>query len=360
MPFIKIEKLAKKFGTVVAVNRIDLDVEKGEMLTLLGPSGCGKTTTLRCIAGLEKPDGGDILIDGLPMFSKGFVPPSQREIGMVFQNYAVWPHLRVFHNIAYGLKLQKLPKQVIKERVTEALELVGLTGLGRRYPGQLSGGQQQRVALARALVRNPKVLLLDEPLSNLDAKLREKMRFEIKSLVRRMHMTAVYVTHDQAEAMVISDRIAVMDSGNIVQVGVPEEIYKKPANRFVADFIGTTNFIPGEITEVLKDRNLVYVKTEFGQQMVCRAFDSAAAVANQKVHVSIRPEDIEVFTKPPEAQDNLFKGIIRHRAYLGNFLYFFVNVDSTMIRVQVAYDVRQKEGEELHLVLNPEKCIALT
>jgi iron(III) transport system ATP-binding protein len=239
------------------------------------------------------------------------------------------------------------------------LESVGLTGLGRRYPGQLSGGQQQRVALARALVRNPKVLLLDEPLSNLDAKLREKMRFEIKSLVRRMHMTAVYVTHDQAEAMVISDRIAVMDAGNIVQVGVPEEIYKKPANRFVADFIGTTNFIPGEIRDVPKDQNLVHVKTEFGQEILCRMFDSTAAVTNQKVHVSIRPEDIEVFTKPPEGRDNLFKGVIQHRAYLGNFLYFFVNVDSTMIRVQVAYDVRQKEGEELFLFLNPEKCIAL-
>jgi len=359
MAFIKVEKLLKKFGTMVAVNHIDLEIQKGEMLTLLGPSGCGKTTTLRCIAGLEKPDGGDILIDGRPMFSKGFVPPSQREIGMVFQNYAVWPHLRVFHNIAYGLKLQKLPKNVIKEKVTEALESVGLTGLGRRYPGQLSGGQQQRVALARALVRNPKVLLLDEPLSNLDAKLREKMRFEIKSLVRRMHMTAVYVTHDQAEAMVISDRIAVMDAGNIVQVGVPEEIYKKPANRFVADFIGTTNFIPGEITDVPKDQNLVHVKTEFGQEILCRMFDSTAAVTNQKVHVSIRPEDIEVFTKPPEGRDNLFKGVIQHRAYLGNFLYFFVNVDSTMIRVQVAYDVRQKEGEELFLFLNPEKCIAL-
>jgi len=360
MAFIKIEKLLKKFGTMVAVNHIDLEIEKGEMLTLLGPSGCGKTTTLRCIAGLEKPDGGDILIDGRPMFSKGFVPPSQREIGMVFQNYAVWPHLRVFHNIAYGLKLQKLPKHVIKEKVTEALESVGLTGLGRRYPGQLSGGQQQRVALARALVRNPKVLLLDEPLSNLDAKLREKMRFEIKSLVRRMHMTAVYVTHDQAEAMVISDRIAVMETGNIVQVDVPEEIYKKPANRFVADFIGTTNFIPGEISEVPRDRDLIHVKTEFGQKISCRVFDSAAAVVNQKVHVSIRPEDIEVFTKSPEGRDNLFKGTIQHRAYLGNFLYFFVNVDSTMIRVQVAYDVRQKEGEELFLYLNPEKCIALT
>jgi len=361
MAFIKIENLLKKFGNMVAVNHVSLEVKKGEILTLLGPSGCGKTTTLRCIAGLEKPDEGDIIIDGQPMFSQGFVPSSQRGIGMVFQNYAVWPHLRVFDNIAYGLKLQKFPKTVIKEKVTEALESVGLSGLGRRYPGQLSGGQQQRVALARALVRNPKVLLLDEPLSNLDAKLRERMRFEIKSLVRRMNMTSVYVTHDQAEAMVISDRIAVMDSGNIVQVGAPEEIYKKPANRFVADFIGTTNFISGEISEVLQDRSLAYIQTEFGQKMLCRThdLDLATTVQNKKVNVSIRPEDIEVFTNSVEDRDNLFKGIIMHRAYLGNFLYFFVNVDSTMIRVQAPYDIRQKEGEELFLFLNPEKCVIL-
>lgn len=359
MAFIKIQNLFKKFGNVLAVNHIWLEVKEGEILTLLGPSGCGKTTTLRCIAGLERPDEGDVIIDGKPMFSQGFVPPSKREIGMVFQNYAVWPHMRVFDNIAYGLKLEKLPKHVIKEKVTEILESAGLAGLERRYPAQLSGGQQQRVALARALVRNPKVLLLDEPLSNLDAKLRERMRFEIKGLVRRMHMTTVYVTHDQAEAMVISDRIAVMDAGNIVQIDPPEEIYKKPANRFVADFIGTTNFIAGEILEVLKDRDLAYVHTEFGQKMLCRVPDSAAATPNKKVHASIRPEDIEVFTEPPEYRDNLFKGIIMHRAYLGNFLYFFVNIDSTLIRVQAPYNMIQKEGEKLFLFLNPEKCIVL-
>ncbi|MDH4291869.1 MAG: ABC transporter ATP-binding protein, partial [Dehalococcoidia bacterium] len=275
MAFIKIENLFKKFGKVAAVNHVWLEVKQGEILTLLGPSGCGKTTTLRCIAGLERPDEGDVIIDGKSMFSQGFVPPSKREIGMVFQNYAVWPHMRVFDNVAYGLKIQKLPKNVIKKKVTENLESLGLTGLEKRFPGQLSGGQQQRVALARALVGNPKVLLLDEPLSNLDAKLREKMRFEIKSLVRRMGITSVYVTHDQAEAMVISDRVSVMNAGDIVQVGTPEEIYKKPANRFVADFIGTTNFIPGEISELLKERQLAYVHTEFGQKMLCKMPESA-------------------------------------------------------------------------------------
>jgi iron(III) transport system ATP-binding protein len=278
---------------------------------------------------------------------------------MVFQNYAVWPHMRVFDNVAYGLKIQKLPKKVIREKVTETLGSLDLTGLEGRFPGQLSGGQQQRVALARALVGNPKVLLLDEPLSNLDAKLREKMRFEIKSLVRRMGITSVYVTHDQAEAMVISDRVSVMNTGDIVQVGAPEEIYKKPASRFVADFIGTTNFIPGEISEVLKERKLVYVHTEFGKKMLCKMLDSEIPSTNKKVNISIRPEDIEVFTKPPDDRDNLFKGTIMHRAYLGNFLYFFANIDSTMIRVQAPYDMTQKEGEELYLFLNPEKCMIL-
>lgn len=359
MGFIEIKNLFKKFGRLVAVNHIHLDVEKGEILTLLGPSGCGKTTTLRCIAGLEKPDEGDVFIEGQPMFSQGFVPPSQRGIGMVFQNYAVWPHLRVFDNVAYGLKLQKLPRRVIKERVGEILEAVGLSGLEKRYPGQLSGGQQQRVSLARALVRNPKVLLLDEPLSNLDAKLRERMRFEIKSIVRRMNITSVYVTHDQAEAMVLSDRIAVMDAGNIVQVGPPEEIYKRPANRFVADFVGTTNFIAGQVTKIAKEEGQVYVHTEMGQEILCRLFDTASVAVGQKVHVSIRPEDVQILTAPPKAQENVLKGKIEHRAYLGNFLYFFVHVNGTMIRVQTPYDMRQKEGDEALLLLDPDKCVAL-
>ena len=265
MAFIEIQKLFKRFKNVVAINHIQLEVKKGEMLTLLGPSGCGKTTTLRCIAGLEKPDEGDIVIDGKPMLSQGFVQPSKRGIGMVFQNYAVWPHMKVYNNIVYGLKIQKMSRQQINEQAQKVLELVGLSGLEDRYPAQLSGGQQQRVALARALVGNPKVLLLDEPLSNLDAKLREELRFEIKSLVRRMGITSVYVTHDQAEAMVISDRIVVMESGNVVQIGTAQEIYAKPAHRFVADFIGTMNVMPGEIVEVLPDETEVYVRPEFSE-----------------------------------------------------------------------------------------------
>jgi len=359
MAFIEIRNLFKRFKKVVAVNHIGLQVNKGEMLTLLGPSGCGKTTTLRCIAGLEKPEDGEIVIDGKPMLSEGFIHPSKRGIGMVFQNYAVWPHMKVYKNIVYGLRLQRISKKSIKERALEVLELVGLKGLEERYPAQLSGGQQQRVALARALVRNPKVLLLDEPLSNLDAKLREKMRFEIKSLVRRMGITAVYVTHDQAEAMVISDRIAVMDSGNVVQVGTPQDIYERPANRFVADFIGTMNFLAGEIVQVLQEADAVYLRTEFGQKMLCKTPSSPAPTAGKIVYASIRPEDVALFVEPPQSRENLFKGTIVHRAYLGNFLYFFVSVDGTMIRVQVPHHLPQEEGQEVYLVLDPQKCVLL-
>jgi iron(III) transport system ATP-binding protein len=209
-------------------------------------------------------------------------------------------------------------------------------------------------------VTNPKVLLLDEPLSNLDAKLREELRFEIKSLVRRMGITSVYVTHDQAEAMVISDRIAVMNSGNVVQIGSALEIYTKPADKFVADFIGTMNFISGEIVQALQDTDAVYVRTEFSEKMLCKTPDNTSASPGDKVFASIRPEDVEVFTEPPQARENLFKGTIVHKAYLGNFLYFFVSVNDTMIRVQVPHHLPQEEGQELYLLLNPEKCMILS
>jgi iron(III) transport system ATP-binding protein len=359
MAFIEINHLYKTFRKVVAVNRVQLEIQKGEMLTLLGPSGCGKTTTLRCIAGLEKPDDGDIVIDGKSMIVGGFVPPSKRGIGMVFQNYAVWPHMKVHNNVVYGLKLQGSSSETIREKSRQVLDMVGLSGLEDRYPAQLSGGQQQRVALARALIRNPKVLLLDEPLSNLDAKLREKMRFEIKSLVRRMHITAVYVTHDQAEAMVISDRIAVMNSGNLVQLGTPEEIYARPATKFVADFIGTMNFIPGKVERIVPDSDQTYVSSEFGAELRCRRLATDAIAPGQAVFASIRPEDVEVFTEAPSGRENLFKGTIAHRAYLGNFLYFFVQVNGTEIRVQVAYHLPQEEGEEIYVHLNPAKCMVL-
>ncbi len=358
MAYIEIRKLFKSYKNTVAVNRIDLHVQKGEMLTLLGPSGCGKTTTLRCIAGLETPEEGEIVIDGRPMLSKGFVPSSQRGLGMVFQNYAVWPHMKVYNNVAYGLKLEKLPRADIRTKTMQVLEMVGLGGLEDRYPGQLSGGQQQRVALARALVRNPKVLLLDEPLSNLDAKLREKMRFEIKSLARRMGITSVYVTHDQAEAMVISDRIAVMQAGRVVQIDTPQQIYAEPASRFVADFIGAMNFIDGQMAQVSPQDGTVEVRTVFSEGLRCRRPDQAID-PGAKVFASIRPEEVEVFAEAPDDRPNLFRGTIAHRAYLGNFLYFFVNINQEMIRVQVPHHLPQEEGQTLYLYLDPQKCKVL-
>jgi iron(III) transport system ATP-binding protein len=359
MAFIEIKGLFKRFKDVVAVNRIQLDIEEGEMLTLLGPSGCGKTTTLRCIAGLEKPEDGDIVIDGKPLLSKGFVQPSKRGIGMVFQNYAVWPHMKVYNNVAYGLKLQKISKKEIRGKVRSVLDLVGLGGLEDRYPSQLSGGQQQRVALARALVRNPKVLLLDEPLSNLDAKLREELRFEIKSLVRRMGITAVYVTHDQAEAMVISDRIAVMNAGNVVQIGSAQEIYKKPADRFVADFIGTMNFIAGEITQVFQDEGQISVRTDFSENLLCMMPHAGEARPGEEAYASIRPEDVAVFEDPPQDRQNVFKGTIENKAYLGNFLYLFVRVNDIKVRVQISHYLPEDEGQEIYLFIDPEKCMLL-
>jgi iron(III) transport system ATP-binding protein len=357
MGFIEIRDLLKKFGKVVAVDHVWLEIEKGEIVTLLGPSGCGKTTTLRCIAGLERPDGGDVLIDGVPMFSQGFVPPSKRGIGMVFQNYAVWPHMSVFDNVAYGLKIARIPKGVIRQRVQETLELVGLKGLEHRYPTQLSGGQQQRVALARALARSPKVLLLDEPLSNLDAKLREKMRFEIKELVKRMGITTVYVTHDQAEAMVISDRVAIMNLGKIVQVAPPPELYHRPATKFVADFIGVTNFISGTVVGLDRANNTVRMETNFGT-LICTVLSSDTVSVGNKATAFIRPEDI-VILNAHSGDENVFKGTITHRIYLGNILYLFVELGGTSLRVQSLPAASYAEGDPVFLHLAPQKCMII-
>src|SRR5574339_1303948 len=231
-------------GEVTAVHDVNLEINKGELVTLLGPSGCGKTTTLRMIAGFEFPTSGTIALDGQEINS---LPPHKRDMSMVFQSYALFPHLTVFENVAYGLNVQRLSQKVIAERVEKVLELVHLVGYGDRAPGQLSGGQQQRVALARALVMEPKVLLMDEPLSNLDAKLREEMRTEIRRIQKELNITSVYVTHDQIEAMTLSDRVVVMNQGLIEQIGSPVEVYRFPNSRFVANFIGRANFIGGTV-----------------------------------------------------------------------------------------------------------------
>src|SRR5882724_6288361 len=242
---IWIDGVVKRFGAVTAVDRAELTVEDGELFTLLGPSGCGKTTLLRLLAGFYQPDSGEIrfgdrIVSGLL--------PYERNIGMVFQNYALWPHMTVEANVAYGLKLRKLATAEIAARLAEGLRKVNLTGFESRYPGQLSGGQQQRVALARALVLNPDILLLDEPLSNLDAKIRVQVRAEIRKLQQELGITTIYVTHDQEEALSLSDRVAVMKDGRVLQVGIPKELYERPVNRFVADFVGTNNLLPGRVS----------------------------------------------------------------------------------------------------------------
>ena len=250
MAEVRIEHVFKRFGAVTAVNDFDLVVKDGEFVSILGPSGCGKTTTLRMIAGFERATEGEIYIGDHCVSSsvKGsFAPPEKRDIGMVFQSYAVWPHMTVAENVGYPLKIQKVDKKEREERVQKMLELFHLGEYSKRYPHQLSGGQQQRVALARALVAQPGLLLLDEPLSNLDAKLRESMRFEILAIQKELGITVVYVTHDQGEAMAMSDRVVVMSAGVVQQIGAPHEIYTKPANKMVADFIGLVNFIDGEV-----------------------------------------------------------------------------------------------------------------
>ncbi len=260
-PMVELDHLSKYFGTELAVNDVNLAVAEGEFVTLLGPSGCGKTTTLRCIAGLERPDGGEIRIGGdvVAAPARGiYLAPEDRNIGMVFQSYAVWPHMTVFDNVAYGLRVRRAAGSVIKERTMRALELVGLTHLAERYATKLSGGQRQRVALARAIVYEPRVILFDEPLSNLDAKLREQMRVELVRLQHEVGITSIYVTHDQAEALVMSDRVVVMNKGVIQQIGDPQTIYANPANTFVANFIGVANLVPG----ILRGRSGAFCELE--------------------------------------------------------------------------------------------------
>ncbi|WP_243134398.1 ABC transporter ATP-binding protein [Enterocloster asparagiformis] len=286
MSVITINHVTKSFGDVTVLKEFTEEFQDGEFITFLGPSGCGKTTMLRIIAGFEKPTTGEIRIDGKVVSSKDvFVPPEKRGIGMVFQSYAVWPHMNVFDNVAYPLKIQKVPKAEIKEKVEEILEIVHLSQYANRMPSQLSGGQQQRVALGRALIGQPKLLLLDEPLSNLDAKLRESMRFEIKEIQRKLKITVVYVTHDQVEAMTMSDRVFVINRGVVQQVGSPMEIYRRPKNQFIADFVGKVNFIKGQVNGSAVDLKGI------GQSL---AYEGPLT---GDVVVAIRPENIKL-TKP--------------------------------------------------------------
>ena len=340
---VVVRNLVKRFGSVVAVDDVSFEVKHGEFLTLLGPSGCGKTTTLRCIAGLEIPDDGEIYIGDKLVSAprKGiFVPPEKRNIGMVFQNYAVWPHMTVFDNIAYPLKIKKLPKEEIRRRVKRVLELVHLEGLENRYPHQLSGGQQQRVALARALVMEPEVLLLDEPLSNLDAKLREEMRFEIKEIQRRTGITVIYVTHDQAEAMAMSDKIAVMNKGKILQIGTPTEIYRKPANAFVAGFIGLANFF--EYRSIQFEEDHVCVELKNGYVIKC----APPVKTGSEYVVVVRPSDIEILTR---AEPDTIPGTVVKTTFLGNVVDYRIDIGGQIIRVESKSSDIIEPGSKVYL-----------
>jgi iron(III) transport system ATP-binding protein len=337
---ITLRDVTKRFGKVEAVRRAAFSIEDGEMFTLLGPSGCGKTTLLRMVAGFYVPDEGEILFDERVVTA---VPPHERGIGMVFQNYALWPHMTVFENVAYGLKLRKVARAEIATRVGGALERVGLAALDARYPGQLSGGQQQRVALARALVLNPAILLLDEPLSNLDAKIRIQVRAEIRKLQKELGITTLYVTHDQEEALTLSDRIAVFDRGVLLQIGPPEELYERPANRFIADFIGINNLVEGRVDSAEPAASRMRVSTAVGTLSVAA---SSRLAAGDRCVVCVRPENASLDAVPaPEA--NRLDGRISFAAYLGNTLRYDVDVGQG---VSFRVDLRDPgRGRELRI-----------
>jgi putative spermidine/putrescine transport system ATP-binding protein len=329
MTSVTIRGLVKRYDGVAAVDNIHLAIDDGELISLLGPSGCGKTTTLRSIAGFVQPDAGTIMFDDKDITD---LAPERRDIGMVFQNYALFPHMTVRQNLRFGLEMRRVPEREMAERIDKVLDTVQLGGLHDRYPRQLSGGQQQRVALARALVIEPQVLLLDEPLANLDAKLREEMRFFIRSLQKRVGITTVYVTHDQSEAMVISDRIVVMSKGHIGQLGNAEEIYARPANRQVADFIGLSNFIGGRVRSA--DENDLYVlDTKLGE-LHCRSGHSLRP-GDEAIAV-LRPESIKLSSAQPQGGAlNTISGKVLERYYLGNLSgYRIACNDGTILQVQ--------------------------
>jgi iron(III) transport system ATP-binding protein len=328
MTAIRIESLRKRFGRTVAVDGIDLEIPSGDLFFLLGPSGCGKTTLLRMLAGFVTPNEGRILFDGRDVTG---TPAERRECGMVFQSYALWPHLSVFENVAFGLKVRKVAKAEIQSRVGRALESVRMNGLEERKPTELSGGQQQRVALARAMVIEPKVLLLDEPLSNLDAKLRLEMRSEIRHLCADRGLTAVYVTHDQEEALSMADGMVVLRDGRSMQEGAPRDLYRRPANRFVADFLGESNFIDAEVESV--EGGVARLQTPAGP-LRSTAFDPDAP-PRAGVTLSIRPEALRIVADGAPAGGNRLRGTLRSTMYLGKVAQHLVEIEGDTPPVKV-------------------------
>ena len=350
---------ARKAGRVHAVDHVDVVVEEGEFFTMLGPSGCGKTTTLRCVAGLEKPDSGDIVIGGTTVYSSSrgvFVPPNRRRLGMVFQSYAIWPHMNVFDNVAFPFRtgMYKAPRAEVRSRVERALAVVHMEHLAGRFATQLSGGQQQRLALARALVIEPTLLLLDEPLSNLDAKLRESLRFELKRLQRERGITTLYVTHDQIEALAFSNRIAVMEGGRIQQIGTPTEVYLKPDSPFVADFVGTTNFVPGTVGTKDPETGRWRIDTSSGPVRCGALWDVAPGDA---CVISIRPEHV-LLSKADSGLGEAWKGRVLTRLFVGEVWDYQVQVGDQVLRSRSSGQVRFSSGEEVLVTVDDAESSA--
>jgi len=350
---VRLEDIWMSFGDQEVLRGIDLESGDGEFLTLLGPSGCGKTTLLRIIAGLYRPVRGRVFFDDEDVTH---APPWERNIGFVFQDYALWPHMKVFDNVAYGLRIRGVPREEIRRRVLEALELVGLKGLEDRYPHQLSGGQQQRVALARAIVINPSLLLLDEPLSNLDAKIRVNVRTEIRRLQKRLGITTIYVTHDQEEALVISDRIAVLNRGVVEQVDTPWRLYYEPRTAFVADFVGQVNMY--RVESMSEEDGYMYVETEIGRLAV----KPRALEGTENVHIVFRPEMVEIGRGRPARGVNVLEGVVDTVQFLGNLQRIDVAVGGGRVRVETHNPLRHgvfEAGERVYLSIDPELIVIL-
>ena len=349
-PIITLEGVEKRFGNNLVVKNMNLEIAEGEFLTLLGPSGCGKTTTLRMIAGFEDATAGVIKVEGERIENK---EPFQRNVNTVFQNYALFPHMTIFNNVAYGLTIKKVPKDEIKERVTEMLKMVQLEGYEKRKPDELSGGQKQRVAIARALINRPKVLLLDEPLGALDLKLRKQMQVELKRLQKKLGITFIYVTHDQEEALTMSDRIAVMHGGILEQLDTPTEIYEHPKTRFVAGFIGESNIFDGKVIKV--DGNALTVESEAG---ILKVYGEGFKV-NEEMYVSIRPEYLAVSKTPVEGFDMV--GTIKDFIYQGTVVKTAIDLKNgqEVKFSRFEQDQSVSEGEKVYIHWRPEKAVAI-
>jgi iron(III) transport system ATP-binding protein len=362
MASISLKNLTKSFNAgddaPAAVSDLNLEIADNSFVTLLGPSGCGKTTTLRMIAGYIVPDTGSIHVNGRLISAPGsVVPPDQRGMGMVFQNYAVWPHKTVYENVVFGLKVRKVPAAEARKKIADIMAQVNLTGLEQRYPNELSGGQQQRVALARSLVVEPEILLLDEPLSNLDAKLREHMRGELKQLQRRTGITFVYVTHDQAEALALSDMVAVIHGGKLQQYGTPQEVYARPANRIVADFMGLVNLVPGKVSAAIG--GTATIEAAGGLKLLVTQTDGFGT--GDSVDVSIRPENIRLGS-PGLADSGLagsggVRGTITERTFLGNISEYYASLDSgPTLRVQTHPAQVFSVGDHVTIDVDAAQC----